>query len=643
MRGLLLFLLMLMTVATQAQERLECGTVVTPEQRALLSSFHLDHSRARLEQVAEISNVAITVHLVRRSDGTGGLTASQLGDALDNVNDFYANAGLSFFILGEINYIDNSTYYNFITSQETALGAANDVANTINIYFVNSVGDGEGASFCGYAYFPNGPDRILMDNACAINGSTLPHEIGHYFTLYHTHGKVNGRLTDELVDGSNCQTAGDEVCDTPADPQIGLQNISGSCTYNGTTPYTGGVATDANGDLFAPDPNNIMSYAPKQCRDTFSSNQYSRMAQAFTQFRSYLISQSVVADFEASSTSACIDNAITFADKSIGATGWQWVFPGGAPSSSTEQHPQVSYSTAGNYDVTLIAENDGTYDTLTRTTYIEVIELQQVNFTEASSDWEGASQLTEQVINPDNGITFELTDVLGQEANNAVRIDFFNYQAAGEVDYLVIPRINTSVNKDLDLSFTYAYAPYSDNLFDGLEIVYREDCDSEWLVAWSKFGANLATVPAQQTQYFPGSNDWLTVNVSLSASGQSDIMQVAFRGVNGWGNNLYLLDYMLTPMSTAFVNLMITVTDVSCAGESDGQAMASIEGSQDLMFSLDNQVFDADSIFSNLASGSYTLFVKNDFGGIISKSFVVDAPDELMIDPLLDHPYCTDE
>ena len=51
--------------------------------------------------------------------------------------------------------------------------------------------------------------------------------------------------------------------------------------------------------------------------------------------------------------------SIRFIDQSSGnPVAWEWTFPGGSPSSSTEQSPLVSYSSEGNYDVTLKITND---------------------------------------------------------------------------------------------------------------------------------------------------------------------------------------------------------------------------------------------------------------------------------------------
>lgn len=46
-------------------------------------------------------------------------------------------------------------------------------------------------------------------------------------------------------------------------------------------------------------------------------------------------------------------------------TSWQWTFPGGTPATSTQQNPNVVYSTPGCYGATLIASNAAGSDTVT--------------------------------------------------------------------------------------------------------------------------------------------------------------------------------------------------------------------------------------------------------------------------------------
>lgn len=57
--------------------------------------------------------------------------------------------------------------------------------------------------------------------------------------------------------------------------------------------------------------------------------------------------------FTANATAGCTPFTVQFNDSSDSTFLWNWSFPGGTPSSSTEQNPSVVYSTPGSYDVIL--------------------------------------------------------------------------------------------------------------------------------------------------------------------------------------------------------------------------------------------------------------------------------------------------
>jgi len=84
------------------------------------------------------------------------------------------------------------------------------------------------------------------------------------------------------------------------------------------------------------------------------------------------------ADFSSDITEICGSGSVSFSDNSTGTIlSWNWTFEGGDPETSTEQNPVVSYSTAGNYDVTLTVNGvDG--DTYTVENYISVFEIPDV-------------------------------------------------------------------------------------------------------------------------------------------------------------------------------------------------------------------------------------------------------------------------
>ena len=82
-----------------------------------------------------------------------------------------------------------------------------------------------------------------------------------------------------------------------------------------------------------------------------------------------------VAAFSGTPTNIMEGQTVTFTDQSSNdPTSWSWSFQGGSPATSTQQNPVVTYSTAGTYDVSLIATNSAGDDTHTKTNYINVTE-----------------------------------------------------------------------------------------------------------------------------------------------------------------------------------------------------------------------------------------------------------------------------
>lgn len=76
--------------------------------------------------------------------------------------------------------------------------------------------------------------------------------------------------------------------------------------------------------------------------------------------------------FTVSSRFICPGVAVVFEDLSKYATEWEWEFPGGVPSVSIEQNPEVRYDSAGIYPVILTVKNVNGDSTLVQNAYIEV-------------------------------------------------------------------------------------------------------------------------------------------------------------------------------------------------------------------------------------------------------------------------------
>ncbi|MEM7368622.1 MAG: PKD domain-containing protein [Bacteroidota bacterium] len=357
MRFLLILLAVLLPAilfSSLSAQTSACGTVIDASNLQRLHVQNRAWQQARkgpqIRSSTSMNMVPIQLHIIRSSASSGGISSSDLLEALDRVNELFLDAQLHFYQCSAINYIDNDTYYSYDYSEMAALDAAHSVKNVINIYCSETTTAGNGAyNICGHAQFPGGLDFIMLNNDCAKNGSTFAHELGHYFNLYHTHETAFGA---ELVDGSDCSTDGDLVCDTPADPSLSVSsNLNSSgCIYTGT-------GTDTNGDSYSPDVTNLMSYTGKNCRYSITANQKTRILYTLQNSRTNLSCSSTISldsDFEPSITSSC-GNSLTvqFCDVSDGSpTSWSWDFGDGS-GTSTDQHPSYTYSSTGVYDVRL--------------------------------------------------------------------------------------------------------------------------------------------------------------------------------------------------------------------------------------------------------------------------------------------------
>lgn len=86
------------------------------------------------------------------------------------------------------------------------------------------------------------------------------------------------------------------------------------------------------------------------------------------------VAQGDFADFVGGPTNICQGEVVNFNDASSGViTTWDWNFPGGTPSSSTDQNPVITYNTAGIYNVILTVGNGTEIDSETKTGFVTVM------------------------------------------------------------------------------------------------------------------------------------------------------------------------------------------------------------------------------------------------------------------------------
>lgn len=222
---------------------------------------------------------SIVVHIVRDSLGNPSHAANSILANIASLNNEFAPICVSF----EVCFIDSidNFRYNDIKDQPNPnhwkeMQVLYHVKNRINIYYVKEITVPGGAN--GFAGLES--VKVFDKSGIVIKGpgiKTLAHEMGHYFGLLHTF-EPGG----ELVDGSNCSTASDGICDTPPDPFVDGDNTS---DYVDANCKFISMKKDGNGQYYNPIVGNIMSYYPSTCKCTvgqgFTHDQYLRMANTY--------------------------------------------------------------------------------------------------------------------------------------------------------------------------------------------------------------------------------------------------------------------------------------------------------------------------------------------------------------------------
>ncbi len=247
----------------------DCGTTIA-EQSSTYDFVQKQRSQTFVKTRTAAADVPVKIHIIGASNGALAIDSSDVFDELAIVNDLYSAANIHFVQCGLINYIYDNDYVTFVKNADEGLCDINDNPTALNIYFVPNlikIVNGVEDDLCGYAYNFDIKNRLLMDKGCATNGSTLAHELGHSFSLLHTHSTSNGY---EHANGTNCSIAGDLLCDTPADPKLSNSTVNTSCEYTG-------AELDNQQNPYLPDTENIMSYSRKSCRIHFSPKQLLQM------------------------------------------------------------------------------------------------------------------------------------------------------------------------------------------------------------------------------------------------------------------------------------------------------------------------------------------------------------------------------
>lgn len=256
---------------------------------------------------------------------------------------------------------------DYITTWPSTIGPYQSVFVCLGTYDRNVVlSDAQGQALANYMSTLNGCVYMEGADTWAYDNQTAAHEmfkIGGLSDGSSDLSTVNG-LPGTFTEGMSFTFNGDNsyidrisLKETAFDIfQNANPNYVTAVAYNGGNYKTIGASFEFGG---------LVDGQGKSVKDSL-------MLQ-YVNFFGITNASPVLVNFVADKQLVCIHDVVTFTDFSAGnIVSWNWEFPGGNPSTSTEQNPQVRYDVTGSYDVTLTV-NDGTdnYST-TKSKYITV-------------------------------------------------------------------------------------------------------------------------------------------------------------------------------------------------------------------------------------------------------------------------------
>jgi len=280
------------------------------------------------------------------------------------------------------------------------------------------------------------------------------------------------------------------------------------------------------------------------------------------------VSEATVPDvyFVASDSVTCSGVEVQFTDMSTNCpTGWQWQFNPSTVSylngtNQNSQNPVIVFDESGSYSVTLIVTNNAGSNEFTKDDYMLIGGLQLPFY----DDFESGSLESKSwiIINPDFDITWDITTIGGTSpGNTAAFMNLFDYIVPpGQRDQLISPVMDFTASGDNYLYFEYAYAKRHTLVTDSMIVKVSDNCGASWTRIFAGGDDNdgsFATHELTTDLFIPAiAEDWCLagwgaecVMIDLSEYSEQSNIQVMFETYNHFGNNLYLDNVMVGPLT----------------------------------------------------------------------------------------------
>lgn len=524
--------------------------------------------------------------------------------------------------LKSLSYWPAEDYLNiWVCNLESYLGYAqfpqSDILDGLENSSTNRLTDGV---VIAYDVFGSSDDGNFSLDPKYNKGRTATHEIGHFFGLRHISGDDDG----------DCGNSGDYVDDTPD---------QANQTYNCPShPQSSCTQTS----MFQ----NYLDYTNDACMNLFTNGQAARM-------------QTVMENSPRRKSLTESDGA-SDPEPVANDLGIRAIISPTTGECTEELTPSIELKNYGNNAIVsaqvVIKQGGITLETRNFTLNLAPLATQIVNFspltinesslfsfevvlTNGGADGNGLNNMLEQSVfvpmslptpivenfndlpdrwistNPDGLFSWEIANVpVGTTPNKALLMNFYDYEdSEGEIDLFITPLIDLTDVPVAMLLFDVAHARYQSSN-DGLKIYIFENCNNninQAQLVYDKAGAALSTAPDLNTAFIPTAlSQWRTEGIDISPYIGKKV-QLAFVGVNDWGNNLYLDNIKL--LTDSFVDLtlvrVVSPSPVSCTGTVTPRIIVRNSGTSVSTFQVRyaiNGVTEVHSVQQEIAGGSET-------------------------------------
>ena len=311
-----------------------------------------------------------------------------------------------------------------------------------------------------------------------------------------------------------------------------------------------------------------------------------------------------VAAFIASDQTVCTSTQVDFTSQSQNASTWSWIFSGGSPASSTQQHPQnITYANPGSYAVTLTVENaEGTENTLSLNSYISVsggpslsTSTDAVNCNGQSN---GSAAVTASGYSP---FTYSWSN--GDLDANAGNLSAGNYSVTVTDSYGCSTNANVSITQPQAMSLSFSSTNVTCNGGNnGSVSVTATGGNGGYTYNWTGLGANQS--------------------YSNLTAGTYTVTVTDAQGCTASGNRVIT--------QSQAMSLSFSSTNVTCNGGNNGSVSVTATGGNG-GYTYNWTGLGANQSYSNLTAGTYTVTVTDSQGCTASGNRVITQPIAIQI------------